>query len=37
MTRASKVMVVLVVLVLGLWGCAKGPANRAGRSRLSTY
>ncbi len=31
MTRASKVMVVMVVMVLGLWGCSKGPANRAGQ------
>jgi len=31
MSRANKVMVILVVLVLGLWGCAKGPANRGGQ------
>src|SRR5262245_50134318 len=30
MTRPSKVLTVLVVLVLGLWGCARGPSNRAG-------
>jgi septal ring factor EnvC (AmiA/AmiB activator) len=31
MTRASKVVVLLVVLALGIWGCAKGPANQAGQ------
>ncbi len=31
MSRASKVLTVLVVLVLGLWGCARGPANRSGQ------
>jgi chromosome segregation ATPase len=29
MTRANKLLVVLVVVVLGVGGCAKGPANRA--------
>ena len=27
MKRAGKLLTVLVVAVLGLWGCAKGPAN----------
>ena len=30
MTRASKAMILVVVLALGLWGCARGPVNRAG-------
>jgi septal ring factor EnvC (AmiA/AmiB activator) len=27
MTRANKALVVMVIGVLGLWGCAQGPAN----------
>jgi chromosome segregation ATPase len=29
MTRASKILILTVVVGLGLWGCARGPANRA--------
>jgi septal ring factor EnvC (AmiA/AmiB activator) len=29
MTRANKALAMLVVAALGLWGCAKGPANGA--------
>jgi hypothetical protein len=32
MSRASKILTVLVVVALGLWGCARGPANRAGQT-----
>jgi hypothetical protein len=31
MTRVSKVLVVLVVLALGVWGCTRGPANGGGQ------
>ena len=27
MTRTSKVLIVLLVATLGVWGCAQGPAN----------
>jgi hypothetical protein len=27
MTRASKMMTVMLVAALGVWGCARGPAN----------
>jgi predicted nucleic acid-binding Zn-ribbon protein len=29
MTRGSKALIVLLVAVLGVWGCAKGPANQS--------
>jgi septal ring factor EnvC (AmiA/AmiB activator) len=29
MSRANKALIVLVVASLGLWGCARGPANNA--------
>jgi chromosome segregation ATPase len=32
MTRANKALVVMVTAVLGLWGCAQGPANSASAS-----
>src|SRR5262245_3180106 len=32
MTRANKALVVMVIGVLGLWGCAQGPANSASAS-----
>jgi hypothetical protein len=28
MTRGSKALIVLIVAALGVWGCAKGPANQ---------
>jgi chromosome segregation ATPase len=34
MNRAQKALVLLVVSTMGLWGCAKGPANPAGPERL---
>src|ERR1700674_968962 len=32
MKRAGKLLTVLVVAVLGVWGCAKGPANPNGQT-----
>ena len=32
MTRTSKVLIVLVVATLGVWGCAQGPANHPAQS-----
>jgi len=32
MTRANKALVVMVIGVLGLWGCAQGPANSSSAS-----
>jgi chromosome segregation ATPase len=29
MTRTSKVLIVLLVATLGVWGCAQGPANHS--------
>jgi uncharacterized coiled-coil DUF342 family protein len=37
MTRAHKALVIAVVATLGVWGCAKGPANgNAGAEKLKT-
>jgi chromosome segregation ATPase len=32
MTRTNKVLIVLVVASLGVWGCAQGPANHAAQN-----
>jgi chromosome segregation ATPase len=32
MTRANKALVVMVIGVLGIWGCAQGPANSTSTS-----
>jgi septal ring factor EnvC (AmiA/AmiB activator) len=32
MTRANKALVVMVIGVLGIWGCAQGPANNSSTS-----
>jgi chromosome segregation ATPase len=32
MTRASKILILTVVVGLGLWGCARGPANRTSQN-----
>lgn len=32
MTRANKALVVMVIGVLGLWGCAQGPGNSSSTS-----
>lgn len=34
MSRASKVMVMVVVVALGVWGCARKPANRGQAERV---
>jgi len=36
MTRGGKVLSVMLVALLGLWGCAKGPANPSAQDRLHT-
>jgi chromosome segregation ATPase len=34
MTRGGKVLSVMLVTLLGLWGCAKGPAGQSAQDRL---
>ncbi len=34
MTRGGKAMSVMLVALLGLWGCAKGPAGHSAQDRL---
>jgi chromosome segregation ATPase len=36
MTRGGKVLSVMLVAMLGLWGCAKGPAGHSAQDRIHT-
>jgi chromosome segregation ATPase len=36
MTRGGKVLSVMLVALLGLWGCAKGPASHSAQDRIHT-
>ena len=36
MTRGGKVLSVMLVALMGLWGCAKGPAGHSAQERIQS-